>query len=172
MYSKYVRRGQVFSVANQSPVAITAGLATTYTGLVVGNKVNSLRDLVMVDCSYSTNVAIPTATALGLMVGTHTTDVANSLTIKNRYIGNTEVSNAWSEDSCTLPGTPVLCMPFATAWTEAVTAGTLSQPNIVPIKGKIVLKPGSFIAFYSSALNTASFLFSFTWIETPVDDFS
>jgi hypothetical protein len=164
-YAQLVKEEKVFSVANQAAVAITAAFATTYTGLVVGNPVNSKTDLVLLECSYAATVATPTATALGLMTGKGTTDVANALTIANRNIGSTSPSVAWTEDSCTLTATPVLIKPLTTAWTEATTAGTLSQPNIVDLGGDINLPPGAFIAFYSTAANTAAFLFSFTWAE-------
>lgn len=167
-YEEDVKAGIVFGVANQAAVALTAALATTYTGLVVGNPTDSSHDLVMLACSYATTVATPTATALGLMTGTGAS-VASSLTARNRFVGKTGVdtSAAWCEDSCTLPGTPVLEEAFATAWTEATTAGTLSQPNVIDLDGAYRLAPGAFIAFYSAAANTAAFLLSFLWKQVP-----
>jgi len=168
-YGQLVKDGKVWGVANQAAVAITAALATAYTGLVIGNKLTSKCDLVLLQCGYSSTIAVPTATALGLMQGTASADVANALTFYNRYTREVSTNGiiAWAEDSCTLPGTPVLEETFATGWTQATTAGTLSQPNTIDLDGRYVLKPGQFLAFYSEAANTAAFLLSFLFAVEP-----
>lgn len=162
-YYEATKNGQVFAVANQAAVALTAALATTYTGLVVGNPTTSTKNLVLLGLGYASTVAIPTATALGIMTGSGAS-VTSSLTPRNRLVGGA-ASVAWAEDSCTLPGTPVLEQVFATAWTEATTAGTLSQPNWLDLDGSLILPPGAFAAVYSAAANTAAFLLSFLWQE-------
>jgi hypothetical protein len=164
-YAEAVYNREVFHVCNQAAVAITAALATSYTGLVLGNAAGTGKNLVMLGCGYAATVAIPTATALGLMGGTMTA-VASTLTPQNCYIGGA-ASIAWAEDSTTI-GTPVLYRAFATAWTEATTAGTLSQPNWIDLDGSIIVPPGAFIAFYSTAANSAAFLLSFMWQEVAV----
>lgn len=164
-YMEAVREGRVFAIANQAAVAITAALATAYTGLVVGNPTTSTKDLVLLEFGYATTVAVPTATAIGLMTGSGAS-VASALTARNRYVGGA-ASVAWCEDSCTLPGTPVLEQIFATAWTEATTAGTVSQPNKVDLDGSLILPPGAFVAAYSAAATAAAWLFHFLFEEVP-----
>ncbi len=161
-YAEATNNAQVFHVCNQAAVAITAALATAYTGLVLGNAAGTGKNLVMLGCGYACTVAVPTATALGIMGGTMTA-VTSTLTPQNCKIGGA-ASIAWAEDSTTI-GTPVLYRAFATAWTEATTAGTLSQPNWVDLDGSIIVPPGSFVAFYSTAANSAAFLLSFLWQE-------
>jgi hypothetical protein len=161
-YTEATNNGQVYAVANQAAVAITAALATTYTGLVVGNAAGTGKNLIMLGCGYATTVAVPTATSIGLMAGTMTA-VASTLTPQNQKIGGA-ASIAWAEDSCTI-GTPILMRTLATAWSEATTAGTLSQPNWVDLDGSLIITPGSFAAFYSTAANAAAFLLSFLWQE-------
>lgn len=161
-YYELTKQGKVFVVSNQAAVAITAALATTYTGLVVGNASTTGKNLALLMVSYAATVAVPTATALGIMAGSMTA-LASTLTPVNRKIGGA-ASVAWCEDSCTI-GTPVLHQAFATAWSEATTAGTLSQPNVIDLDGSLILTPGSFAAFYSAAANTAAFLLSFMWAE-------
>lgn len=161
-YYEAVNNGQCYHVCNQAAVAITAALATAYTGLVIGNAAGTGKNLIMLGCGYACTVAVPTATALGVMGGTMTA-VASSLTPLNCKIGGA-ASIAWAEDSCTI-GTPILYRAFATAWTAATTAGTLSQPNWINLDGSIIVTPGSFLAFYSAAANTAAFLLSFLWQE-------
>lgn len=161
-YAEDARRGRLFSVANQAAVAITAALATTYTGLVIMNPAGSGKNVELLAMSYASTVAVPTATALGLMSGTMTA-VASTLTPKNRLIGG-PASVVHGEDSCAI-GTPVLDFAFATAWSEATTAGTLGQPNWVDLGGNTILPPGAFAAWYSAAANSAAFLLSFLWRE-------
>lgn len=161
-YAEAAYNGQLFHVCNQAAVAITAALATTYTGLVLGNAAGTEKNLILLGCGYATTVAVPTATAIGLMGGTMTA-VTGTLTPQNCKIGGA-ASSAWVEDSTTI-GTPVLYRAFATAWTEATTAGTLSQPNWIDLNGSIIITPGSFVAFYSTAANSAAFLLSFLWQE-------
>lgn len=161
-YYELTNSGKVFVVANQAAVAITAALATTYTGLVVGNAAGTGKNLVMLGFGYASTIAVPTATALGLMTGTMTA-VASALTPRNRKIG-AAASIAWAEDSCTI-GTPVLEMPLATCWTEATTAGSVGNPNWIDLEGSLIVTPGSFVAVYSAAANTAAFLLSLMWAE-------
>lgn len=161
-YFEATNNGQVFTVSNQAAVAITAALATAYTGLVVGNAAGTGKNLVMLGMTYATTVAVPTASALGIMGGTMTA-LTSTLTPQNCKIGGA-ASIAWCEDSCTI-GTPILYKAFATAWTEATTAGTLSQPNYVDLDGSIIVTPGTFVAVYSSAAVNAAYLLSFMWQE-------
>lgn len=163
-YMEAVLRGKVFVAANQAAVALTAAFATAYTGLVVENPAGSGKNLIMIGFSYASTVAIPTATALGLMTGADAGDAAAAITPRNRLMGGA-ASIAIVDNGCTLVGTPVLEQPIATAWTEATTAGTLGQPNMVDLNGSLIVTPGYYVAVYSAAANTAAFLFSFMWIE-------
>ena len=166
--AKLTREGKVYGVANQAAVAITAALATTYTGLVIQNKLKSFCDAIVLGCSYGIGEAVPTATALGLMRGTMSADIAtNTITAYNRYNRGITSGAVVASGGATI-GTPTLEELLATAWTEATTAGSLSQPNFVPLDGRYVLKPGEFLAFYSAAANAAAFLFSFLWAEIPL----
>jgi hypothetical protein len=170
-YTEAVRKGRVFVAANQAAVALTAAMATTYTGLVVLNPVASTKDLVMLGAGYALTVATPTATALGLMTGTIITNAtmtaAAAITPRNRLVGSALASVATVDDACTLNGTPVLEQVFGHAWTEATTAGSTGPNNWVDLDGSMIIQPGSYVAFYSFAANTAAFILSFMWEEVP-----
>ena len=161
-YYEATKNGQVYAVANQTVVAITDKFDTTYTGLVVGNAAGTGKNLVMLGCGYFTTVAVPTASAFGLMAGTMTA-VASTLTPVNRLIGGA-ASIAWVEDSCTI-GTPQLHQTFGNAWTEATTVGSVGPINWIDLDGSLIITPGSFVAFYSFADVAAAFQFSFLWQE-------
>jgi len=168
-YEADVEAGCVFVAANQAAVALTAAMATTYTGLVLFNPLTSTKNLIMLGCGYALTVATPTATALGLMTGTVVTaatmDAAAAITPRNRLVGSTVPSVAIVDNGCTLNGTPVLEQVFGHSWTEATTAGSTGPSNWVDLDGSMIIQPGSYVAFYSFAANTAAFILSFLWKE-------
>lgn len=158
--------GRLFAAANQAAVALTAAFATTYTGLVIENPTTSGKNIILHQVSYACTVAVPTATVLGLMTGEDAGDAATAITPRNRLKSASAASSvAVVDNGCTLTGTPVLEQIFTTAWTEATTAGTLAQPNVVNLDGSLVLGPGYYAAIYSAAANTAAFVFGFLWEE-------
>jgi len=162
-----VNNGHVYVAANQAAVAITAAFATTYTGLVLENPATSGKNLVLLSASYASTIAVPTATAIGIMTGADAGDAAAAITPRNRKTGGA-ASIAIVDNGCTLTGTPVLEQVFCTAWTEATTAGTLGNPNVVDLDGSLIITPGYYVAFYSTAANSAAFLCSFMWEEVDV----
>lgn len=165
-YVDAVLAGRMFTAANQAAVALTAAFATTYTGLVLENPAGSGKNLILHEVSYACTVAVPTATALGLMTGADAGDAATAITPRNRLkSASAPASVAIVDNGCTLVGTPVLEELFTTAWTEATTAGSLAQPNRVVLDGSLIITPGYYVAVYSAAANTAAFLFSFLWEE-------
>ena len=165
-YAEAVREGRVFVACNQAAVAITAAMATTYTGLVLFNPATSVRDLVLLGFGYGATVAVPTATCIGLMTGVNAGDAAVAITARNRLVGG-PASSAIVDNGCTLTGTPVLEQVFSTAWAEATTAGTIGPQNSIDLEGSLILQPNTYVAAYSTAANTAAFIFWFMWEECP-----
>jgi hypothetical protein len=163
-YAEDARRGRLFSVANTAAVALTAALATTYTGLVLGNKAASAKNLELLALAWANTAAVATATALGLMSGQMTEIATNPLTPKNRLIGGPAASGAWASSGGTI-GTPTLDFVFAPAGTLATTGYSLGPWNWIDLEGSTILTPGSFAAIYSAAANTATMLFTFLFRE-------
>ena len=164
-YTEAVMAGRVFAAANQAAGALTAAFATTYTGLVIENPLGSGKNVIILQASWATTVAVPTATAIGLMTGYDAGDAATAIAARNRFKGHSNTSVCNIDNGCTLTGTPVLEQVFTTAWTEATTAGTIGNPNVVYLDGSLILAPGYYVAFYSTAANTAAFLCGFIWEE-------
>ncbi len=165
-YFEATNAGEVFVVANQVAVAVTAALASAYTGLVVGNAITTGKDLVMLGFSFAPSAAIPAATAIGLMT-VEMTALTSTLSPRNRKMGG-PASVAWCEDSCSLENAPVLEQPLAYAFTEATTAGNLGPMGYVDLDGALIVPPGYAVAAYSTAALTAAMLFSFLWREVTV----
>lgn len=164
-YYELTNAGKVFVACNQAAVAVTAAMATTYTGLVLFNPAtNTTKNLVLLGFGYASTVAVPTATIVGLMTGVNAGDAAAAITPRNRKVGGA-ASVAIVDNGCTLTGTPVLEQVFSTAWTEATTAGTIGPNNWKDLDGSLILPANAYVAAYSTAANTAAFIFSFMWAE-------
>jgi hypothetical protein len=168
-----VLKGRVFAVSNQAAVALTAAMATTYTGLCLFNPATSTKLLSLIEFDYSFTVAAPTAaTVIGLMTGTVVTAATMTapaaITPRNRLVGCATASEAVVDDGCTLNGTPVLEQVFSQVGTGATTVPLVAPPTRILMNGSLVIKPGSYVAVYSFAANTACAIFSFVWEEIPV----
>jgi len=171
-YAEAVRNGRVYTACNQAAVALTAAMATTYTGLVLFNPSTSGKDYVLLKFGYSFTIAAPTATVMGLMTGTVVTaatmDAASAITPRNAYVGTANGSAAIVDNACTLNGTPVLERVFGQAGTLATTGTQLGSVTEVDIDGSLIIKPNSYVAVYSFAANTAAAICYFVWEEVDV----
>lgn len=167
-YYEAAKAGRLFSAANQAAVAVTAAMATTYTGLVVENPTTSGKDLVMLRFGWILTVVLPTAlTGFGLMVGLDAGDAAAAITPKNRYAGGAG-SVATVDNGCTLTGTPVLYDVYGTAAKGADTVAITDGVSSVDLDGSLIIPPGYYVAVYSFAANTAAAIFSLMWEELDV----
>lgn len=166
-YYEAAYRRSIFVVANQAAVALTAGMATAYTGLCVGNPTSSTVNLVMLKASWAFTVTLPTAfTVMGLMTGVGASLTA-SLTPRNGYVGGAS-AQALATGGQTLPGTPVLERILNSQGVLAVASQGVNSVQERDLEGSMVLPPGAFVAFYSLAVNTACFIGSLMWEEVPI----
>ncbi len=160
-YAEATKQGRVFSITSQAAVAVTDTLATTWTGLGVGNPAQNTKDLVMLSFSAVHSVVLQKAGTIGIEISK--TSMTASLTPVNRRPGGV-ASTAYASAGQTII-TPVLwdvCGSFGTANTnsEAITS-----KQIYNIDGSIILTPGYMITAFTTLDSTAAFLFSFLWEE-------
>jgi hypothetical protein len=149
------------------PVTTTAGTATTYTGLVLTNPLNSPVSLQLYSCGFAPLVAQTSALSLGIMTGN--ADVAVTQTTPITPVGAlTEEGSGFGllASSATLPLTPAVLLLLGSLLTGAITTVPQGGGLINLIPYNIILLPGSYVAFYTSAASVATSLaFSFTWGE-------
>lgn len=170
-YESNYRRA-MFNAANQATTATTAGLATTYTGLVLSNPIGSTVNLIVTKVGYSFGVAFTAAAAIGVMVGynsgtnvTHTTPS----TPRSSFVGVGAAGVGLVDVAATLPTAPVVHTIFGTGLTGAITTEEAVSAEIVDMEGSIILPPGAYAAIYTStASGAASFIGSIAWTEVPV----
>jgi hypothetical protein len=168
-YKEAVLQGRCYVVANQAAVALTAAMATTWTGLVVSNPVGSGINVVILRFGYANTVLVPTATVIGLMTGvTPTAAIDAALTPRNCMVGGVAGLARADNTHDLTGGVPVLDRVFSTAGTVALTSSPNGVPQDIDLDGSIILPPGAYCATYSFAANTAAWIFSFMWEEVPV----
>lgn len=163
-YYEQTYRGNVYSVNTQgTSVTTTAALATTFTGLAVGNPSTSGVNLVL-NKFNATQFAVGVAGTIGLMGGAGS--IAASLTPQNRLIGGVNSSKATASAGATI-STPLLIATFGSVGSLATTGYGVEAGIIVDLEGSIIVPPGSFIATYTSTAQTSAFQFGFCWEEVP-----
>ena len=164
-YYEQTYRGNVFSVQTQGTgVTTTAALATTFTGLAIGNPAASGVNLVLNKFTCA-QFAVGAAATIGIMGGAGS--ITASLTPQSRVIGGGQVSKATATAGQTI-STPLLIATFASVGSLATTGYGLEPGVMVDFEGSIIVPPGSFIASYTAIVTTSALQFSFTWEEVPV----
>jgi len=172
-YYEATYRQQKFNGANTAATATTAGLATTYTGLVLYNPAGNTRNLIVTKVGYSFIVAPAAAMAIGLMTGYAAAGIVTASAAGNpgstSLIGTGSAPTGKAALSATLVGTPLVHSVFGMAGTAAATAMPTITGSIVDLEGGVVLPPGGYAAIYTStASGAASFLGSIEWLELPL----
>lgn len=163
----YRRSTYTAATLGNTPVATSSQLTTTYTGLCIGNPTTSTVNVVVTKVGYASIVAQTSALAVGLMTGVGAS-ITSAVTPRNRFVGGIS-SQCFASTSLTLPGTPVLETILGTIHTGALTVTGVQPMTNVDMEGSLILPPGAFVAFYTSAASAASSMhFSFQWIEVPL----
>lgn len=164
-YYEQTYSGNRFVVANQAAVTTTAALATTYTGLIVGNPSTSTVNLVM-DKFCCAQFAVGAAGAIGIMTGTTGTNtVTDTLVPRNRKVGG--VRSVATANAGQTISTPVLEQVFGTLGSLATTGYGLQPGIVVDLEGSLIIPPGFFVAAYTTVVTTTALIFSFEWTEVP-----
>ena len=165
-YETTVRKA-MFSGANLTGIATTAAFATTYTGMCLSNPIGSTVNLVLTKVTYAPVVAQTAALVMGIMTGysastnvTHTTPLVPLCNFVGQPAGTGLI-----DSSATLPIAPTRLILLDTLLTGAITTLT-SGGRVVDMEGSVVIPPGGFAAFYTSAASVASSLaFGMMWEE-------
>ncbi|MFH1883440.1 MAG: hypothetical protein ABIL62_12100 [Planctomycetota bacterium] len=161
-YADAALAGRLFSVANQAKVAVTANLATTWTGLGIANPTGSGKNIILHEFGWSSDIVNPAEGVVGLMTTTDS-GFAAALTARSGFFG-TGTSVAYCDDGATI-ATPVLERVCGSTAEGAITTAMQLPVNIYQINGSLVLAPGRAVCTYHSIGGTASITFHFMWEE-------
>lgn len=157
--------GRLFSVANQTNVTTTAALATTWTGLGVGNPSTSGKDYVFHEFGWAQEIVMNTEGTVGLMVAT-VGDMAQAIVPRCAKYGYA-TTVALTDNGATI-GTPILIRVFGSTMEGAISTVPSLTGNIYKIDGSIVIPPGYALLTYTFAIQTTSIQFHFVWEEVSV----
>lgn len=163
-YYEEAYNGNLFYAANIAAQAVSVGLATTYTGLLLYNPAGSGKNLIPTKVGI-TLTAAPAATAnIGLIGGylqagvtTHTTPLLPRSTL----LGTGQNGVGGADSAATLPATPVWLTQLMGGFTAAALPGV--GPALIDLEGTFVIPPGGFIGI--GALAAVTGMFSMNWIE-------
>ncbi len=164
-YAEAALAGRLFSVANQTNVTTTAALATTWTGLGVGNPATSGKNYVFHEFGWAQEIVMNTEGTVGLMIAT-VGDMAQAVVPRcARYGYATTV--ALTDNGATI-GTPILVRVCGSTMEGAITTVPSLGMNIYQIDGSIVIPPAYALLSYTFAIQTTSIQFHFLWEEVAV----
>lgn len=162
-YFETMARGNMFNAANQAAQAVSAGLATTYTGLMLYNPIGSGVMLVLNKHKLALTVAPAASASIGLISGVQTTAPTGVTTVpvRSNQIGNAKTGAGVAYSAATI-ATPV----WLTDEVDAFTAAALPAPSpIVDLEGAVGILPGGFVAVGAlTAVTGLAFMF---WEEVP-----
>lgn len=169
-YQDAVRRGNVYTVANQAVLALSVN-STTATGLILTNPAGSGKNLVLLELCVAL-ASSPAGIAVLAIVGTagpgaaanvtHTTPITTGF--RNALFGGANGSVALVDSAATVP---------AVQYLRAVPGGPIaSTPLTAPfikdeIAGALTIAPGGCISLQSTT-TAISVMASLTWEEVPV----
>jgi hypothetical protein len=169
------KAGSTFRGSNSSSVALSAALATTYTGLCLSNPAGSTVNLVVHKVAAVVTAAPSAFVGLGLITGwaaagvtVHTTPINTN--IVNGYVGAAASGGsivaaapaANLDAACTLVGTP--------AWDRWIVGNIVTANPIsfyVNLDDDLIVPPGAYVAIGASAAIGSGVFGSFSWEELP-----
>lgn len=172
-YYEATRRGQVFNACNTAAQAVSVGLTTTYTGLMLVNPPGNVGinvEVLSVGLGFST---VPAAQdVLALAAGTVSSNLYAGWTFTAMLTANTSLAGSGIKPTAVTIASMATLSPAplyyeilgGVSYTSAVSANA-SVLN-VDLGGRYVLQAGSYIYVAITAALTG--FFSFTWAEVPV----
>ena len=162
-YFETMARGAMYNVANQAAQAVSANLATSYTGLMLYNPIGSGTMLVLNKHKFALTVAPAASASIGLIAGVQTAapTATTAVPVRSNQIGNAKTGAGVAFSAATIAA------PFwLTDAVDAFTAAALPGPSpIVDLEGSVGILPGGFVAVGAlTAVTGLGFMF---WEEVP-----
>jgi hypothetical protein len=171
-YTETTLRGNVYSVMNSAAQALSLTGTTTYTGLVVYNKVGSTKNLAIINVSYLQTtiatgvggVALFYQAPAGSLPALTATNAANGAL--SGYLNSATSPSASVASSCTLAANPIVIKPMISIpWITAVSQGTYAYSD--DLAGQFIVPPGGGVGIV--AITTALTGYGFiSWEEVAL----
>ena len=162
-----VIEGRMFTAANATKVATTAGVTAAWTGLCLSNLTDSGKNLIIREFGWGFMNAAETAGNIGLMTASIAAP-ASVITTHNCLDGQAASAAVYADDGATLvvPLQVRTCGEYGTA---AISTYFNNGPHVYELDGSLVIPPGRTVASYTTfATAVACFQFYFIWEEVDV----
>jgi hypothetical protein len=172
-YYETTYRRNMYTAMLTSGTTTSAGLSTTFTGLLLHNPINSTVNVVLNKVGYAFLVAFSAAAAVGLQTGQVSTALLSSLSttntlIRTNYVGLPNNSGQALVYSGATTASPAIQSILGAGLTGAITTTPFAM-NYYDIEGSVILPPGTWVGTYTSTASGASSMFtSFTYEEVPL----
>lgn len=165
-YFEQGRAGNLFTAANQVAQAVSAGLTTAYTGLVLYNPIGSGVMLVPSKVKYSLTAAPVAASNIGLIGGFSGTGGVTAQTTK-LVNQSSQIGNSTTGKGIALSAATIVTPTWVCELLDAFTAAAFPSPTPpVDLEGMFQILPGGFLAV--GAIATVTGLGFIAWEEVPI----
>ena len=163
IYQDAALKGRLFSAANQTPVATSTTLNTTFTGLGLCNPTGSGKLLILHEFGYALDQACAGAAVLALATTTES-GFATDITPRCARFGYA-TSVAIADAGATIVA-PVIIKIIGSLGQGADTTQFMPPSTIITLGGSIVIAPGRAIVTDTTvATGATSVQFHFLWEE-------
>jgi len=161
---------RLFYVNTATVVDCSTTLNTTFTGLALGNPATSGKFYILHEFGWATKDAVTGESILSLAITT-VSGLAAQLTVKTAKAGGAMNSQALADEAATIVA-PVVCKTVAELGQGADSVKYGGQgPNILDLKGSIILSPGYAVVTDSTVATGASMSFHYVWEEVDIDNY-
>lgn len=164
-YYESTYRGAMFSAANQAALAVSAALATTYTGLLLFNPPGSGKNLVPTKLKFALSAAPAAAATIGLIQGFAATGGVTAQTTKLAAVSN--IIGGPAGAGIALSAATIVTPTWLAQLLDGFTAAAFAPPTLpIDLEGQFIIPPGGFIGF--GALTAVTGLGFIAWEEVAL----
>jgi hypothetical protein len=165
-YKDAIESDRLYSASNQAAQAVSVALATTYTGLMISNPLNSGFRISVRGIGIALTVAPAAIASLHLIGGfSASVNVVHTATLSpiSCRLGSSSPAVAKVDSQATIP-TPQYLMSLGSGFTAGALYGT--TPAVIELDGMFTIDPGGFLGV--GALTAVTGIFSAVWEEFEI----
>lgn len=165
-YFEQGRAGNMFTAAGQAATAVSVGLSTTYTGLVLYNPPGSGVILVPNKIKVSLSAAPVASSNIGLIAGFSATGGVTALTTR-QAVQSSQIGNSSVGKSIVLTAATIVTPTWLFELYDSFTVAALPPPTLpIDLEGLFQILPGGFIAI--GATSAVVMYSAIAWEEVPI----
>ncbi len=157
---------RLFYCNTATTVATSTTLNTTFTGLGVCNPQTSGKIHIYHEFGWGIKASVTAEGVLQLAI-TDDSGIAGTLTVKSAKAGGEMNSSALVFEADTITA-PVVCKTVATIDDAAAAVTFTSPPQVLDLKGSILLMPGKTVVTNMTVASGDVFSFHYMWEEINV----